>query len=61
MTKSELIKQLENYRDDDPIYIEVDNTEGLICQAWIDTYDFNIRTEKLDEDYTEIRFKVIPN
>jgi len=61
MTKSELIEQLKDYRDDDPIYVEVDNTEGLICQTWIDTYDFKIRTEKLDEDYTEIRLKVIPN
>lgn len=60
MTKKELIKKISNYRDDDPIYLEVDNSNGEI-EKWKDTYDFNVVAEKLDEDYTEIRFKLIPN
>ncbi len=60
MTKKEIIRALEDYRDDDPIVIELNNEDKWI-PYWKDTYDFTIGTEKLDEDYTEIRFKVIPN
>jgi hypothetical protein len=60
MTKKELLFYLNEFRDDDPIVIEIDNSDKII-EYWKDTYDFNVVTEKLDEDYTEIRFKLIPN
>jgi hypothetical protein len=60
MTKKELIISLEGLRDDDPIVIEINNEDKWI-PYWKDTYDFTIKTEKLDEDYTEIRFKLMPN
>lgn len=60
MTKKELIRSLDGLRDDDPIIIELNNEDKWI-PYWKDTYDFTIGTEKLDEDYTEIKFKVIPN
>lgn len=60
MTKKELVKLINDYRDDDPIVISVDNSNHDIAE-WRDTYDFTITTEKLDEDYTEIILKLIPN
>lgn len=60
MTKKQLIKQIESLRDDDPIVIEIDNRDFKV-PIWLDTYDFTIGTNKLDEDYTEIRLKLMPN
>lgn len=60
MTVIELIHELNKYRNDDPVVLEVDNSDH-ICAEWTDTYDFVVKTEPLDEDYTEIRFKLIPN
>ena len=63
MTKKELLKQIDDLdlRDDDPIVIEIDNRNEDYSHHWIDSYDFTIGTIKLDEDYTEVRFKVMPN
>lgn len=60
MTKRQLIQAIEDLRDDDPIVIEINNEDKWI-PYWLDTYDFTIGTEKLDEDYTEIRLVLIPN
>lgn len=61
MTVIELIHELNKYRNDDPVVIEVDNNGGEFSEKWLDTYDFEVTTEKLDEDYTEIRLRLIPN
>jgi len=60
MTKKELIQKIEHLRDDDPIVIEVDNTDHK-CDEWKDTYDFVIKFNPLDEDYTEIILELLPN
>lgn len=60
MTVDKLITELAKFRRDDPVVIEVDNSNCEI-EEWKDTYDFTITTERLDEDYTEIRLKLIPN
>lgn len=56
MTKKELIQQISDYRDDDPVVIEVHD-----YTAHEDLYDFYVDPIKLDEDYTEIRLTIIPN